>query len=81
MYIYLKALHIIFIVTWFSGMFYIVRLFIYNTEANEKSEPEKKNITEAIYYYDKTPVARYHMAISNYHAHTRPSTLVSDTSF
>lgn len=38
---YIKALHIIFIVTWFSGMFYIVRLFIYNTEANEKSEPEK----------------------------------------
>ena len=42
MYLYLKALHIIFIVTWFSGLFYIVRLFIYNTEANDKPEPEKK---------------------------------------
>ena len=41
MYEYVKALHIIFIVTWFSGMFYIVRLFIYNTEAAIKSEPEK----------------------------------------
>jgi len=41
MYLYLKAIHIIFIVTWFSGLFYIVRLFIYNTEAGEKSEPEK----------------------------------------
>jgi protoporphyrinogen IX oxidase len=41
MYLYVKALHIIFIVTWFSGMFYIVRLFIYNTEANEKPAPEK----------------------------------------
>lgn len=41
MYAYVKALHIIFIVTWFSGMFYIVRLFIYNTEANEKPEPER----------------------------------------
>jgi putative membrane protein len=41
MYFYIKALHIIFIVTWFAGMFYIVRLFIYNTEANEKGEPEK----------------------------------------
>jgi putative membrane protein len=40
-YNYIKALHIIFIVTWFAGMFYIVRLFIYNTEANEKTEPEK----------------------------------------
>ncbi|THU37252.1 protoporphyrinogen IX oxidase [Niastella caeni] len=38
---YVKALHIIFIVTWFCGMFYIVRLFVYNTEAGEKSEPEK----------------------------------------
>ena len=41
MYLYLKAIHIIFIVTWFAGLFYIVRLFIYNTEAGEKSEPEK----------------------------------------
>ncbi|MFL5740500.1 MAG: CopD family protein [Flavisolibacter sp.] len=41
MYFYLKSLHIIFIVTWFAGMFYIVRLFIYNTEANEKQEPER----------------------------------------
>lgn len=38
---YLKALHIIFIVTWFSGMFYIVRLFIYNTEAAGRAEPER----------------------------------------
>lgn len=42
MYLYVKALHIIFIVTWFSGMFYIVRLFIYNTEAAEKDEVEKR---------------------------------------
>jgi len=41
MYFYVKALHIIFVVTWFSGLFYIVRLFIYNTEAEEKTEPEK----------------------------------------
>ena len=41
MYNYIKALHIIFIVTWFSGMFYIVRLFIYNTEAGEKEDIEK----------------------------------------
>jgi protoporphyrinogen IX oxidase len=41
MYFYLKALHIVFIVTWFAGMFYMPRLFIYNTEAQEKGEPEK----------------------------------------
>ena len=42
MYFYVKALHIVFIVTWFSGLFYIVRLFIYNTEANEKPVVEKE---------------------------------------
>lgn len=41
MYFYVKALHIVFVVTWFSGLFYIVRLFIYNTEAEQKEEPEK----------------------------------------
>jgi putative membrane protein len=41
MYLYLKALHIIFVVTWFSGLFYVVRLFIYNTEALEKPESER----------------------------------------
>jgi len=46
MYFYVKAIHIIFIVTWFAGMFYIVRLFIYNTEAQEKNEPEKKILTD-----------------------------------
>lgn len=38
MYNYIKALHIVFVVTWFSGMFYMPRLFIYNTEAKEKPE-------------------------------------------
>jgi protoporphyrinogen IX oxidase len=42
MYLYVKALHIVFIVTWFSGLFYIVRLFIYNAEAEEKPEAEKQ---------------------------------------
>lgn len=39
MYNYIKALHIIFVVTWFSGMFYMVRLYIYNTEAGNHSAP------------------------------------------
>ena len=41
-YQYVKALHIIFIVTWFAGMFYLPRLFIYNTEANDKDPMVKK---------------------------------------
>jgi putative membrane protein len=40
-FLYLKAIHIIFIVTWFAGLFYMPRLFIYITEAHGKPEPEK----------------------------------------
>ena len=41
-FLYIKALHIIFIVTWFAGLFYIVRLFIYMMEAHESgSEPAR----------------------------------------
>lgn len=39
--LYVKALHIIFVVTWFAGLFYIPRLFIYQTEAETKLEPAK----------------------------------------
>jgi len=39
--LYIKALHIIFIVTWFAGLFYMVRLFIYHAEANQKQEPDR----------------------------------------
>lgn len=40
-YLYIKSLHIIFITTWFAGLFYIIRLFIYYKEAEEKEEPAK----------------------------------------
>lgn len=40
-FLYLKAVHIIFIVTWFAGLFYMPRLFVYIIEAHEKPEPEK----------------------------------------
>lgn len=41
-YLYIKALHIIFVITWFAGLFYIVRLFIYHTEAEDKEAPAKE---------------------------------------
>lgn len=48
-FLYLKAVHIIFIVTWFAGLFYMPRLLIYMREAFDKAEPEKsillKNLT------------------------------------
>lgn len=41
-YLYIKSLHLIFVVTWFAGLFYIPRLFIYQIEAFNKPESEKK---------------------------------------
>jgi putative membrane protein len=44
--LYYKSLHIIFVVTWFAGLFYIVRLFIYHTEASKKTDPERKILSD-----------------------------------
>lgn len=41
-YNYIKALHLIFIVTWFAGLFYIPRLFVYQIESFHKPSPEKE---------------------------------------
>ena len=46
MYLYIKAIHIIFIVTWFAGIFYMPRLFIYNTEAGEKETAARNVLRE-----------------------------------
>ncbi len=53
MFLYLKALHIIFVVTWFSGLFYIVRLFIYHTEALEKTASTRSILTKQFQYMSK----------------------------
>ena len=41
-YNYIKSLHLIFVVTWFAGLFYEPRLFIYHIEASKKSSPAKE---------------------------------------
>ena len=41
-YNYIKSLHLIFVVTWFAGLFYIPRLFVYQIEAFHKPSPEKE---------------------------------------
>ncbi|MEM7580100.1 MAG: protoporphyrinogen oxidase HemJ [Mastigocoleus sp.] len=38
-YYWLKAFHIIGVVVWFAGLFYLVRLFIYHVEAEQETEP------------------------------------------
>lgn len=38
----IKALHLIFVITWFAGLFYIVRLFVYHAEAKQKEDLEQR---------------------------------------
>lgn len=40
LYLYAKAIHIIFVICWMAGLFYMVRLFIYHTEAKQREEAE-----------------------------------------
>lgn len=63
-YNYIKALHLIFVITWFAGLFYIPRLFIYHIEASQKPEPEKgilgnqfKLMTRRLWYIITWPSA------------------------
>ena len=47
-YYYIKALHLIFVITWFAGLFYIPRLFIYHIEASKKLSPEREILTDQL---------------------------------
>jgi protoporphyrinogen IX oxidase len=45
-YLWFKALHIVGVVVWFAGLFYLVRLFIYHREAEELEEPLRQAFQE-----------------------------------
>ena len=50
MYLWAKALHFVFIVTWFAGLFYLPRLYVYHTESKDKESTERFKIMEARLY-------------------------------
>ncbi len=47
-YNYIKALHLIFVITWFAGLFYIPRLFMYHIEAQDEESPAKEILSEKL---------------------------------
>lgn len=49
----IKALHIIFMVSWFAGLFYIVRLFIYHTEAQTRPTVERDILSKQFVEMEK----------------------------
>lgn len=49
--IYVKALHIVFMVTWFAGLFYLPRLFVYHAMAEDEISRERFKIMERKLYF------------------------------
>ena len=46
--LWIKAFHVIFMVTWFAGLFYLPRLFIYHHQATAPAELQNKSILRRI---------------------------------
>jgi putative membrane protein len=44
--LWLKAFHIIGVVTWFAGLFYLPRLFVYHAEATERAIRDRLQVME-----------------------------------
>lgn len=45
-YFWFKTLHVVGVVVWFAGLFYLVRLFVYHAEAAEKPEPARTILSD-----------------------------------
>ncbi len=44
--LWLKAFHIVFVVTWFAGLFYLPRLFVYHASASDAVSIERFKVME-----------------------------------
>lgn len=51
MYLWVKAFHVIFMVTWFAGLFYLPRLFVYHAATSEHAGDERFRTMERKLYY------------------------------
>jgi putative membrane protein len=49
--LWIKALHVIFMVTWFAGLFYLPRLFVYHAMSTDKTSIERFKIMERKLFY------------------------------
>jgi putative membrane protein len=49
--LWIKAFHLVFMVTWFAGLFYLPRLFVYHTMADDAVSRERFKIMERKLYY------------------------------
>ena len=49
--LWLKALHIIFVIAWFAGLFYLPRLFVYHAQAADAVSNERFKVMERKLYF------------------------------
>lgn len=56
MYLWFKAFHIIFVICWFAGLFYLPRLFVHHAQSTEKAAQERLKIMEDKLYRFTTPL-------------------------
>jgi len=49
--LWIKAFHIVFMVTWFAGLFYLPRLFVYHAMAEDTAGRERFKVMERKLYY------------------------------
>lgn len=49
--LWIKSLHIIFMVTWFAGLFYLPRLFVYHAMSDDAASIERFKVMERKLYY------------------------------
>ncbi len=52
-YLWFKSFHLIGIVVWFAGLFYLVRLFVYHAEADEQPEPARSILKDQYQIMEK----------------------------
>ena len=57
MILWLKALHIFFMVAWMAGIFYLPRLFVYHAQASEQAVKDQFKVMERRLWFFVTPFA------------------------
>lgn len=61
--LWIKAFHIVFVVSWFAGLFYLPRLFVNHAMATETAEIERLKLMERKLYRFMTPLAILALAL------------------
>ena len=49
--LWVKSLHIVFMVTWFAGLFYLPRLFVYHAQSSDPASIERFKVMERKLYW------------------------------